>query len=92
MIIPGTNALGFAVFLLGFGAVIGVQKIFGDPGEGPLLLLGGALVSTMGAVLERARNGDPQDPHPVGPRILLLPAWVMGGFWILLGAYKWIWP
>ena len=87
MVLPGTNLDGLIVFGVGFGTAIGVEALVGNPGEGPLTMIGGAIVAVLGFVLSRARNGDPQNPDPVGSRVLFVLAWVAGIFWIALGAY-----
>jgi len=82
------NALGFLVFVAAFGAAYGILcAIAGTVAEGPWMMIAGPLIA-IADVAYRTRAGirllgDIQR----GPSILLLPAWVWGGFWFALGGY-----
>jgi hypothetical protein len=87
MLFPGTNLEGNFAFFGGFGLAIAAGYYAGVDAEGPLTIVGGALVVALHSILalrpEPAGSTEPTE----GPKILFMPAWWLGAGWAALGVF-----
>ena len=87
MLLPGTNMEGVIVFLGGFGLAIAAGTLAAVADEGPLTIAGGALVVAIDLFLRFFPDWRETATTTSGPKILFIPSWVLGVFWIGLGIF-----
>ena len=87
MVFPGTNLEGNIAFFGGFGLAIAAGHYAAVDAEGPLTIMGGALVIALHCILSlRPATVEPTEPFD-GPKILFMPAWWLGAVWAGLGVF-----
>jgi hypothetical protein len=88
----GTNSAGTIIFLLGFGIAAAVSYLcFANGAEGPLTIVGGALVAVTDLSYRRWWRRCGVWKGAAGGQLLFLPIWIWGVFWIGLGVGYTIW-
>jgi hypothetical protein len=88
-LLPGSNLLGFLVFLIVFGilAAVGGDWV-NTPGEGLLNLVGGALCIGIDLGLRSLFKWLSLQQAEGGPRVVYLPLWVWGILWCISGVVR----
>ncbi len=81
------NNLGFVIFLFSFGVSIAIEPLLGHPGDAVLTMLGGALCTALDLGYRLVRKFALFSPRG-GGWLLYLPLWLLGLFWLLLGALR----
>lgn len=79
------NAVGFAMFVLAFGAGYGMQRTMGVDHEGVWMMCAGPVLVALDLGHRHVRRL-PALARTVGSSIAFLPAWVWGAVWFVLGA------
>lgn len=90
MVFPGTNLEGVIAFMGGFGLAIAAGKFAEVDNEAALTVVGGGFVTAIDWTLRlRPEPAGAVEPRS-GPKILFLPAWWFGLFWIGLGVCNFV--
>ena len=85
MIIIRFNWIGLAMFVAALAATAAILHVIGTSGQGPAVLLGGALLVLLDLGVRRA-NGARLFSGRGGGTIMYLPVWMWGMVWTGLGA------
>jgi hypothetical protein len=80
-----------ALFLAGFGLVIALLQFLPGLGKGVPELLGGLLCFAMDVGARKALKHQSLLNCDGGGRLLLIPLWIWGIWWIFLGLGKALW-
>jgi hypothetical protein len=81
------NLPGIVMAVVGFAIAFGVGELVGVSAEGPLMMIAGPMIAIFDLAYRRkTENGHWLIPNR-GGSLLFIPAWVLGLFWAVLGAF-----
>ena len=86
------NFIGLVMVVVCFSVVYGVGSLFGTKANDPLMFIGGPLMVACD-LLDRGKRASSPDGHErwyhprLGGQLFLVPVWIWGMFWALLGTY-----
>jgi hypothetical protein len=81
------NLPGIVICALAFGAAFGAGYLAGTFEEGPLMMIAGPLCVALDVSYRRSRL-ECRWFHPeAGGNLLLIPIWLLGIVWLVLGAF-----
>jgi hypothetical protein len=80
------NLIGLVMFIVAFGAALGISRVVGSTGNGFATLCGGVLLTALDLGW-RTRRGTMRR-FGGGGRMMFVPMWVWGIVWTVLGVYE----
>jgi hypothetical protein len=83
----GTNLLGLLLFAAAFGPLAVLFQDSTKLVEALLIGAGGCIACLLDLGYRKAMKHE-TFVEPTGPQILYLPAWILGGVWVVVGVVK----